>query len=400
MSMRAALRPASFRGLAFHVEASTGRDGRRLAVHEYPGRDLPHVEDLGRSSRRLALTAHVVGADWAARRDALVDACAREGAGLLVHPTLGQLQVRAENVSWSERADELGICRIEIEFVEDGGAPPSPTARVDVTVAVEAAVALAVTQARAAFVATWSVAGWPGFVEAGARHALGRLAALVRDLPFRGPAADRLARVVEGWAGTVVLPAAATIAGTLGDLLDAVAAAAGPVSAEAALADLVFRFASDPAQDPGTATALVRTPARRADDGNRRAMVLLVGRLSLAARIRAAVARGDLRARPDAENLRRLLGEAIEAARLTAADAGEDAVYAALGTLRAATGQYLAQLSGSLAEVAVAAFPRSLPILVAAHRLRGDARDTDAVASRNPGRHPAFMSDRLEFLAP
>ncbi|WP_414639777.1 DNA circularization N-terminal domain-containing protein, partial [Arenibaculum sp.] len=38
--MRAALRPASFRGLAFHVEASTGRDGRRLAVHEYPGRDL------------------------------------------------------------------------------------------------------------------------------------------------------------------------------------------------------------------------------------------------------------------------------------------------------------------------------------------------------------------------
>lgn len=400
MPMRAALRPASFRGLAFHVEASTGRDGRRLAVHEYPGRDLPHVEDLGRSSRRLALTAHVIGPDWASRRDALVDACAREGAGLLVHPTLGQIQVRAESVSWSERADELGICRVEIEFVEDGGAPPSPTARLDVAGAVEAAVILAAAEARAAFVATWSVAGWPNFVEAGARHALGRLAVLVSGLPVRGPDVDRLVRAVEGWAGAVALPAAAAIAGTVGDLLDAVAASAGPAPAEAALADLAFRFASDLAQDPGLPAVPAWTPAGRADGGNRRAVVLLVGRLSLAARVRAAVARGDLRARPDAENLRRRLSGAIEAARLAAADAAEDAAYAALGTLRAATGQYLAQLAGTLSEVAVAAFPRSLPILAAAHRLTGDARQIEAVASRNPGRHPAFMADRLEFLAP
>jgi hypothetical protein len=262
MSMRAALRPASFRGLAFHVEVSTGRDGRRLAVHEYPGRDLPHVEDLGRSSRRLAITAHVVGPDWAARRDALVDACAREGAGLLVHPTLGRLQVRVESVSWSERADELGICRIEIEFVEDGGAPPSPTMRLDVAATVEAAVVLAATEAQAAFAAVWSVAGWPNFVETGARHALRRLAALVRGLPVRGRDIDRLTRAVEGWIETVVPPAATTIAGTVDGLLNAVAGAAGP-AAEALLADLAFRFASNLAQDPGLPDVPARTPASR-----------------------------------------------------------------------------------------------------------------------------------------
>jgi prophage DNA circulation protein len=97
------------------------------------------------------------------------------------------------------------------------------------------------------------------------------------------------------------------------------------------------------------------------------------------------------------ENLRRRLDEAVEAMRLAAADAAEDEVYAALGTLRAAMGRYLAQLAGTLSEVAV--FPRSLPILVATHRLTGDVRRIEAVASRNPGRHPAFMADRLEFLA-
>ena len=50
-----ALREASFKGAPFHVEETGGQFGRRTVLHEYPFRDLPYGEDLGRS----AVNAHV-----------------------------------------------------------------------------------------------------------------------------------------------------------------------------------------------------------------------------------------------------------------------------------------------------------------------------------------------------
>ena len=46
------LNQASFRGVPFAVYGGDARFGRRLALHEYPGRDKPYIEDMGRSTRR------------------------------------------------------------------------------------------------------------------------------------------------------------------------------------------------------------------------------------------------------------------------------------------------------------------------------------------------------------
>ncbi|EGK8325810.1 DUF2313 domain-containing protein [Escherichia coli] len=54
---------ASFRGVPFSVESDEGSFGRRVQVHEYPNRDKPYTEDLGRATRRLTINAYLVGAD-------------------------------------------------------------------------------------------------------------------------------------------------------------------------------------------------------------------------------------------------------------------------------------------------------------------------------------------------
>ena len=84
MSWRDRLLPASYRGVAFHVASHQSEAaGRRVAVHEYPGRDLPYAEDLGRRASEYTLQAYVVGRDYDRARDALVAACALPGAGRL-----------------------------------------------------------------------------------------------------------------------------------------------------------------------------------------------------------------------------------------------------------------------------------------------------------------------------
>ena len=47
------LQKASFRGVPFEVTSASLTAGRRTVVHEYPQRDKPYVEDLGRASRKL-----------------------------------------------------------------------------------------------------------------------------------------------------------------------------------------------------------------------------------------------------------------------------------------------------------------------------------------------------------
>ncbi len=53
--------PASFRGVPFQVEGDEATLGRRVQTHEYPNRDQPYTEDLGRATRRFQISAYLVG---------------------------------------------------------------------------------------------------------------------------------------------------------------------------------------------------------------------------------------------------------------------------------------------------------------------------------------------------
>lgn len=117
---RLRLRPASFRGAGFYVEAGTRSGGRRLAPHEYPKRDLPYVEDMGRKARGYSVTAYCLGPDYQDDRDALILALEAEGSGTLVLPALGDVVVKAGPYAVIERRERGGFCEFEISFLEAG----------------------------------------------------------------------------------------------------------------------------------------------------------------------------------------------------------------------------------------------------------------------------------------
>ena len=87
------LRPASFRGVSFQVNGTDLGAGRRVQVHEYPQRDQPWVEDLGRATREIAFDGFLIGADYVDQANQLLAALETAGAATLVHPWLGSMQV-------------------------------------------------------------------------------------------------------------------------------------------------------------------------------------------------------------------------------------------------------------------------------------------------------------------
>ncbi|MDR2309289.1 MAG: DNA circularization N-terminal domain-containing protein [Paucimonas sp.] len=114
------LHPASFRGVPFHVDSDSMPAGRRTQTHEYPQRDKPLVEDLGRVTREIKLAAFVIGEDCYEQRDNLLNALDKPGAGELVHPWYGRLMVTATACNVSHERREGGMVRFDLTFVEDG----------------------------------------------------------------------------------------------------------------------------------------------------------------------------------------------------------------------------------------------------------------------------------------
>lgn len=121
MSWRDNLRPASFRGVKFFVTSDSLQFGRRIQIHEYPQRDKPFVEDLGKKARQYQFEAFVIGPDYMSGRDALIEACEKPGAGELIHPKYGCVSVvPSSEGEVNESTDFGGMAKIRLSFIEAG----------------------------------------------------------------------------------------------------------------------------------------------------------------------------------------------------------------------------------------------------------------------------------------
>jgi len=109
---------ASFRGVPFLVDTDSVPVGRRTQLHEFPQRDQPFVEDLGRRTRQYKFTGFVAGDDCLAQRDRLLEALDKAGPGELVHPWFGRLTVTAGPCEVSHSRNELGVVRFSLEFID------------------------------------------------------------------------------------------------------------------------------------------------------------------------------------------------------------------------------------------------------------------------------------------
>ncbi|OCG24723.1 hypothetical protein A9G11_03455 [Gilliamella sp. wkB108] len=121
MSWLSDLLPASFRGVPFQVSGTSSEFGRRNQTHEYPFRDVPYTEDVGRLARKNKIDAFLIGDDHKEQAEKLADAIEQEGAGTLIHPFLGELNVNiAGTVTISDSVDKRRMSVVSFSFVEAG----------------------------------------------------------------------------------------------------------------------------------------------------------------------------------------------------------------------------------------------------------------------------------------
>lgn len=188
MSWKDSLRAASYRGIEFKVEGHDASFGRRQVPHEFPQRDKPFTEDLGRKAREFSVDAYVLGDDYATDRDRLIDASETPGAGELVHPYLGNLQVNCLGLRVRETSRDGRICYLQLTFIE-AGEPAFPASEADLVKNITSAANDAMEAASGGFLSKFSVDGFPSFVVDAAAGKLGGFSDLMSNLPINPMAA-------------------------------------------------------------------------------------------------------------------------------------------------------------------------------------------------------------------
>jgi hypothetical protein len=117
-----AFRPASFRGVPFHVDNEGASGARRLAISPIAYADQSVIEDMGRDPRQMSVRGYVVGDLADAASLALVAALDQKGASLLVLPMLAPLRARVLDWSMDREKDRAGYVGFDITFIEEGQA--------------------------------------------------------------------------------------------------------------------------------------------------------------------------------------------------------------------------------------------------------------------------------------
>lgn len=380
MSWREQLQPASFRGVAFHVLDDTATFGRRTVPHEYPFRDKPFVEDLGRRARTLRIDAVIIGSDYMATRDALIEAIERAGSGKLVHPQYGEMQVSVidEGLSIQHSSQEGGCCRVSFSCMESGAAtfPNATTATSAVVEQRAAASSVALDQG---FLDRFSVSQLQSF---GVDDAVARAGRWLDEIDSKVSVAPGV--VIDG-----LSTLAGELTGTRGSLNALLSSPSDFVATAKALVGAIVG-ALDVRQAVGVLVGLVgfgdgetvittNTATRQAMATNRDAFLEYVHGLA-ATQAATALTQVEFTDYSDAIALRDQVLDAIDAVSDTTHD---DALYQALTSLRAAVVRDVADRGADLAHLVTITPPTTVPALVLAYQVYGDAGYDLELVSRN-----------------
>lgn len=120
MSWRDEWQPASFRGVGFHVKNLQAEYGRRIHVHQYPQRDIPYNQDMGRKNQTFTIDGFLMGDDLSTQQTRLNDAVEKSGPGRLVHPYHGTLYVECIGARATISNKQGGVVKYQLNFIEAG----------------------------------------------------------------------------------------------------------------------------------------------------------------------------------------------------------------------------------------------------------------------------------------
>ena len=404
---------ASFRGVEFWLRDDELAAGRRVQVHEYPLRDKPYVEDLGRKARRYQIEGYLIGDDYLLARDALIAEFERPGKGTLIHPYYGRLSVTlAEPARVRQSTREGGFSRVTMQFVE-GGDQVFPVAVANSPALVVAAADLAEADAINAFADGLSIDAITA-----------DLASFVAEVESVFSVVTDAQAAVEGLVDDAIGAITDTVTGLAGD---AAAAIRAPFNIGSSIIGAINNIASI-ITEPMRAINLYRDLFGAGDDvtslsGSTRTrrvqlnqhqlnQLVRTGSVVAASRVSSQVglvtgstATGDselvtanaalaLRDELVAQiTTRQLVTDPLTLAPIA------DPLYLSLTDLRVAVLTDLSDRGQRLPSL-VGFTPRAeLPALVLAHQLYGDASRGDELIALNNIRHPGFVPAGTELQA-
>lgn len=402
---RDSLLPASFRGIRFHIESATVPVGRKGQLHEYPQRDEPYFESLGKQAQVHKLTAFIVGEDCFERRDKFLEALEKEGAGELVHPWLGRMPVEVGDCSLQHDRREGGMARFDLTFYPEKPRK-YPTAKANtkrqVTQASESLLDSALARYKAAMAKVDaarinvmalrnSISGVYAVIQrqfntflglynnvAGLAQSLvnapGALSAMFSSF-FAGFGGDSDSGSSGG--GYRALVAAATQQAEAVSSINLVSQASGQDTGAVAQA------AADLVQD----AVLVKVAQVIADMPVANAGLPLNSVPSLEQQLIQPIDRAEVPVADDVIDLRDTLNAAIWEASLKA----DPDHYQKLNALRGALISHLNAVAASGVRLVDIKPAESLPALVLAYRRFGDATRSGEVVQRNRITHPGFV---------
>jgi prophage DNA circulation protein len=403
------LRHASFRGIPFHVEQGTATSGRRAALHEYPGRDVPYTEDLGRKQYTYQFTAYVIGQLYPIQRDALLKACTLKGPGTLVHPSFGAKQVVCTDVAVTEERQSGNYAAFSMTFAE-AGQLMEPAATKNTANAIAGSAASATSATASGFSKIFSVVGE---VESTVTSALDDVKTFLDDtaslvlsplnelgntlginmvdlglnaetLIYNAPA---LAMKVAGVTGAYGASQAASpvVAGmmVMGSMFSSRGASASAAKSSGAVATLM--------NGPAAWAAPIPVPISRQREALNGAAFQRLVRESALVEVAYAVPGLDLQSSQEALNLRVALADSFDAAQTAAANAGLDDSYSALVNLENEVIAHLTQRMLQLPALVTYRMPQSPNSIALAWRLYQDANRGDEIVARVNAVNPSFL---------
>lgn len=117
MSWADNLQDATFRGIAFDVERTSDSGNHALAIYQSPYSSVATVDDMGEDPHKHSIRAYLLGDDYEIDRDRLMLALAQRGAGELVHPIYGILQVNISNYTLNHSLEMVDGCAVDFECI-------------------------------------------------------------------------------------------------------------------------------------------------------------------------------------------------------------------------------------------------------------------------------------------
>lgn len=388
MSWREQLQPASFRGVRFEVIGASGTFGRRTVLHEFPFKDVPLAEDLGRRAREIHVEGMILGADYRGGRDALIEACEQAGSAKLVHPYLGELTVSVTDsgLTIDETTDQGGMCRISFNCVETGEArfPTAQPATQDL-VAMRADEGLLASLQQ--FPTRFSLDNLPSWAQQlsidRATGFLDRVRSAISPVASAAGSRGLVASLIDAFSPSVStsLRSGTRFIEQAQQIVQSIRTGFEPASAYSVLGSLAD-FGAGEFHLPAT------TPTRQRDATNRDALVETL-RTTVAIERARAVSQMEFADYREAETVR---DSALDQIDLVADATSDDVLFESLVSLRAAVVRDVNARGANLARVVSVTPVATMPALVLAYNLYQDASREAEIVSRNRTLRPGFVA--------